>query len=434
MNKKSIYMRAGMSPAESFTAEDMLNRNIIGSNNGNLLYQYAISRTLMTEGVEVVPNRYKYREKDADIERINSECSCFIIPLADAFRADFVKELTKLTKLVDRLTIPCVVIGVGLRAPFEPNLKDGFPFDDAVRKFVKAVLNKSHMIGVRGQITADYLTTLGFIEGVDHTVIGCPSMYTFGRELVIPHKEITQASKVTYNTSITTPLPVQKFIMNNADKFKNSYYIPQVTSELRMLYTGAPSTDRQGLAYPTTIENPYCLDNRVQFFLNPNTWFDFFGDVDLSFGSRLHGNIAAILGGGQAVLIPKDSRTRELQNYHALPKLDMKDIHEDDNLLEKIENIDFCSPQKNQQRNFDHFISFLNKNGLNHIYEDDMNRKSAPLDDVLKTASILPPVESILECPHNEARRRMQEVTEESSWKTESRIARLYFKKWTNKI
>ena len=48
------------------------------------------------------------------MERWNAEYDMFLIPLANAFRTTFKKELKMLTDLVERLTIPCVVVGVGL--------------------------------------------------------------------------------------------------------------------------------------------------------------------------------------------------------------------------------------------------------------------------------------------------------------------------------
>lgn len=79
------------------------------------------------------------------------------MPLADAFREDFRPVLRNYTQLIRKLKIPVVVTGVGLRANYEPQLDEGFTFDEDVTNFVKAVLEKSAQIGVRGQITADYL-------------------------------------------------------------------------------------------------------------------------------------------------------------------------------------------------------------------------------------------------------------------------------------
>ena len=118
--------------------------------------------------------------------------------MADAVRADFVREMKGLTKLVKSLKIPCFVIGIGVRAPYEPEVDFSYSFDDVVREFLKAVLEKSAIIGVRGWITADYLSRLGFKEERDFTIIGCPSMYTFGGNGIKIRESVINSDSVVY--------------------------------------------------------------------------------------------------------------------------------------------------------------------------------------------------------------------------------------------
>src|SRR5699024_3693385 len=151
---KNILIRSGISPLETFDASYMVNKNSIGGNVGNLIYAYSVYKTLMTEGTNIVPDYYSRNPQNAD--EINEKYDSYIIPLADAFRTDFIHELKDYTKLIKKLKIPVIVIGVGLRAPSEPKLNEGFPFDDDVKEFVKAVLEKSNMLSVRGLITEDY--------------------------------------------------------------------------------------------------------------------------------------------------------------------------------------------------------------------------------------------------------------------------------------
>ena len=47
---RRILIRAGMLPTEQFDYIDMIERNLLGSNVGNLVYQYSIVRMLMTDG------------------------------------------------------------------------------------------------------------------------------------------------------------------------------------------------------------------------------------------------------------------------------------------------------------------------------------------------------------------------------------------------
>lgn len=387
---KNILIRSGISPLDNFNAAYMVNNNSIGGNVGNLIYAYTVYRTLMTEDTNIVPDYYSRNPNNAD--EINEKYDAYIIPLADAFRTDFIHELKDYTKLIKRLKIPVVVVGVGLRAPFEPKLNEGFPFDEDVQAFVEAVLEKSNMIGVRGQITADYLTRLGFREGVDHTVIGCPSMYAFGRELNIRETNITEDSLVTVNSSMLSPKNVLNFISRSMKEFPNHYFIPQWRKEMDLTYVGAPSISDKKVDYPTKMSDPVYMNDRVRFFLSAPSWIDYLSKVDFSFGARLHGNITATIAGTPSLIIPKDARMRELADYHSLTSLWYNDINEHTHIRDEIEKADFKSPEKVQAANFDNFINFLNKNKLEHIYSNEMNPRKVPLDEKLKAIDLLPPI------------------------------------------
>lgn len=397
---KNILIRAGMSPLDLFDASYILKYNSIGGNVGNLVYQYSIFRTLWTEDVTITPDYYSQDANKAD--EINEKYDCYIIPLADAFREPFIPALQRYTKLIKKLNIPVVVVGVGLRAPFEPKLNEGFPFDKAVKDFVSAVLEKSNIIGVRGQITADYLSRLGFKEGVDHTVIGCPSMYSFGRELNIRNTTITKESLISVNSSRMSPDNVLDFISRSMKEYPNHYFIPQWLRELKLTYTGYPPIAKDSNNYPVKMSDPTYMDDRVRFFLNVPTWLDFLKQADLSFGARLHGNITATIAGTPSLLIPKDARMRELAEYHQLTHVWYNDIDENTKLEDIIEKSDFQSPTKVQGKNFDHFIDFLNKNNIDHLYKDTLNPTSIPLDKKVSSINLQAPVNTIAGCDMKE--------------------------------
>lgn len=384
----------------------MIVRNSIGGNVGNLVYAYSVFRTLMTEGTTITPDYYRIHPADA--EQINKTYDMYIIPLADAFREDFVPSLRKYTQLIKKLTIPVVVIGVGLRAPFEPKLNEGFPFDEDVKAFVSAVLERSNMIGVRGEITAKYLSRLGFREGIDHTVIGCPSMYAFGRELKIRETNITPESMVTVNSSRLSPKHVLDFITKSMKEFPNHYFIPQWRKEMILTYAGAPALAKPADNYPVSMEDPAYKNDRVRFFLNVPTWLDFLRQADLSFGARLHGNIAATIAGTPSLLLPKDARMRELAEYHQLTHVMANEITDQTKLSELIETLNFHQPEKQQAQNFDHFISFLNQNELDHIYKEKAIPDTVPFEEKLSNTKLLPPVTTVSGCSSTETAKRWE--------------------------
>ncbi len=145
---KRYLIRSGIAPNEIKAPEEMILNNLIGGNIGNLIYAYSIYRNLTTENVEIVPDRYRINENDADY--INKNYDAYIIPLADAFRDTFVASLKAYTKLFKKLNIPVIVIGAGVKAPIDKNVEDGFSFDKEVKDFVNAVLERSNIIGLRG--------------------------------------------------------------------------------------------------------------------------------------------------------------------------------------------------------------------------------------------------------------------------------------------
>ena len=165
-----IYYRGGMSPFETFSPGYILTHNVIGTNVGNFLYLNGVLRSLMIDDNTVIQANY-YNTNYYKPEYVNENFDCFVIPLADAFRENFVNELNELTSFVKKLKIPCYVIGVGLKESYEPDFSQPKPQDEAVKKFVTAVLEKSNCIGVRGELTGKYLETLGFAEGRDFMVI-----------------------------------------------------------------------------------------------------------------------------------------------------------------------------------------------------------------------------------------------------------------------
>src|SRR5699024_1343351 len=83
---------------------------------------------------------------------------------------------------------------------------------------------------------------------------------------------------------------------------------------------------------------------------------------------------------------------RELADYHSLTSLWYNDINEHTHIRDEIEKTDFKSHEKEQAKNFNNFIDFLNKNKLKHIYSNEVNPTKVPLDEKLKAIDLLPPI------------------------------------------
>ena len=164
-------MRAGMSPLSSVPAWKVLTNNNIGNNLGNLLFPYSLFRTLTLEDVQIDTQKTEKKFSRKDIARFNQEYDCLILPYANAFRRSFKDSLKVVTRLVWQLRIPCIVTGVGFQRGTKDTWKDP-ELDRIVKAFMKAVLHKSALVGVRGEGTAEYLKGLGFVPEKHFTVIG----------------------------------------------------------------------------------------------------------------------------------------------------------------------------------------------------------------------------------------------------------------------
>lgn len=397
---KKILIRSGMLPHETHDEFELLKRDRFGSNNGNLIYQYSIVRTLMTDNVEIYSDNYMTNPKNA--EYINKTYDVYIIPLADAFRSNFIHKIRQYTKLINKLEIPVVVIGVGLKAPYDYDVKKGFDFDDDVKDFVNAVLSKSKIIGLRGQLTADYLESLGFVPEKDFSVIGCPSMYTFGKKINLKKIELSESSSISINASNIASENAMNFLNEISLKYKKYYFIPQSYQELLLNYFGFGEIGNVPYNFPRNIGSKFYKEGKVKYFLNAKSWFDYMKDIDISIGTRLHGNIVATINGTPSITIIHDARMKELADYHALPSISGEAIGKYNNLTQLINDIDFQKVEKQHEKRFNHFIDFIEENGLDHIYEENRNNIYAPLDKLIEATQFDTPIKTITAISHEE--------------------------------
>ena len=390
---KRILMRAAMSPFDNFSVQHTIMHNTIGTNSGNLIFQYSVCKTLMTGHDTVIDTLNTGRPyfTEDEIAAINENYDLFVIPLANAFRFRYQTELECLAGLVNGLKIPCVVIGVGLEAPLHAKKADKYPFDAAAKHFIKSVLNKSAMIGLRGEMTADYLSNLGFQAQRDFTVIGCPSMFMFGNALppLREKKPLTRESMICYNHKPGSPKNYLSFIDRCRDELPNHYFIAQVMNDLNLLYAGVPwpgkKPDTKG-GYPYSISHELLIQNRVRMFTNVPSWLAFLGQAQLSFGRRIHGSIAAVLAGTPSFIFAPDARVFELAQYHNIPHMLMKGVTRKTSIIELYETTDFTVMHQQHNKKFEHYSAFLSKNGLEHVYDGKRNYDTLPFDE--KIASI----------------------------------------------
>lgn len=347
-------------------ADECIVNDDIGSNAGNLIYANGVYRTLKHHDSEVDFDEYDIEEgrlREEDISRINETYDAYIIPLANAFRADYITKLKRFASCIRQLDIPCIIVGVGAQFPYEPDFEEPRPYDEAARDFISAALEKSVCVGVRGEITAHYLSLLGFKEGEEVIPIGCPSMFTFGDYLGCRPIELNENSIVSVNFAKSNKPEVRTWLFNLALGYRNGQVICQRLDELKRVYLGLASPRLNPLPVDE-LETRCFAEDRVRFYLEAEDWIRAMRLVDISIGGRIHGSIAAMLGGAPTIALPYDSRMRELAEYHKVPHIPEKDFNPSHDLETVIGGLDMQSHVRAHPDRYRVFCDFMQKNGL----------------------------------------------------------------------
>ncbi|WP_051196664.1 polysaccharide pyruvyl transferase family protein [Jonesia quinghaiensis] len=375
-----ILLRAGKSPFTSLEPEVALEgfgQGVWGSNVGNLIFGDSVHRLLSTPDVDITTNAFLTERAGVTqeyIAAINEQFDHFVIPLANAFRKSFLPLLSRLTDVIEQLTIPVTVVGVGVVGG-PKSLEDPVPTmepEDAavVQRFVRAVLARSATIGVRGEYTAQFLKNLGFGDDVVR-VVGCPSLFKFGPDLQITKKvdALTTDSAVTLNL---TPYVKEMGAISlaNVKKYRDLVYIPQITADLEMMMWGKNHEKYSRKELPVHVQHPLYVQDRMRFFVDSHTWSNYLGTRDFAFGTRIHGNIAALMAGTPAYVLAHDARTLELALHHGIPHTQVPDLAGRKDAAEFYDNADYSEFNSRQAGLFAAFSDFLVENNLEHIYLD----------------------------------------------------------------
>ncbi|MFT4108572.1 polysaccharide pyruvyl transferase family protein [Propionicimonas sp.] len=359
-----ILLRAHKSPFRAASATETISKRLIGSNVGNLMFSHASCRLLSVAGAEITTSKFER----LDPREVNENYDVAVVPLANAFRASLIDGVRDMAALFEKLTIPVVVLGVGAQGPVSGEFQAS-ELDDVVKRFMRAVLDRSGSVGVRGELTAKYLANLGF--GEEHVrVIGCPSLFLRGPQLEIVRKveELTPYSRISLNVSPYRPL-IGPISLDHAKRYPNLMYTAQDQRTLGLMLNGvfdAPYALPEGS--PTSLDHPLIRDNRVRFCLDPSTWMDYLSTFDFSFGTRIHGTIAALLGSTPGLLLAHDSRTLELATYHQIPYRVLNRRTSEVDATRLYAKADWGPTMSGHAERWERMASFLASHDLRHVY------------------------------------------------------------------
>ncbi len=351
------------------------------ANPGDMVYAGGMMDVLRTgPDDEFIPTGYcSYNGGlPLSMDEINATCAAGILPFADHLRDSRIRLLNRYASLVRKLKIPVVVPCIGVR--------DGEVSRDtdiATKRFVSAVLDKSARIGLRGETTARYLEKLGFSRERHFTVVGCPSIYGAGPDLT-PMAWPESPDSCAFGLARRAGEVVNRFLFDSASKVPRRRCISQSWFECGYYFLS------RGVTRDPTHRVPWFRDMVVstirdgdyRYFYNLNDWKRCLRGCDCSMSARIHGTILALRCGVPAAIVPFESRTRELAEFHAIPLVLPEEIQPGDTIDKFAERFDFDAMRKRHRENFAAFLDFLRKNGLKTVFEHGGSVLPSPGEDV----------------------------------------------------
>ena len=174
---------------------------------------------------------------------------------------------------------------------------------------------------------------------------------------------------------------------------------------------------------PVSLKHPLIRENRVRFFLDPKTWFDHLAEYDFSFGTRIHGNIAALLAGTPAVLLAHDSRTLELAHYHQIPHRVIDQLPERPDAAQLYAEADWSDLNETHADRWAEFSDFLHEQGLRHVYDEGESRRTASTAELAATG-FPPPVETLMGLSPQQLYAMKRQIVDQRDEIAEARAAR----------
>lgn len=394
-------------PREAVGALDTLDRGFLRANSGNLMFNDGAFHAVSAPGTEVVVSDLRR----VDPAQVDAEFDHVVLPLANAFRPQFADRLAAMTRLLKRITVPATVLGVGAQSSHDFSTEQLAPGEPAARRFASAALDRGPSIGVRGAFTAEWLRSLGF---ADVEVIGCPSMFRHGPELpraasTLEPGALDGTSRVVLAMDRHDEGAAWDLARRALGAHPRLEYVAQTTADLELLLWGRSRREPPASWVPTTLDHPLLSEDRTRFFLDVRTWVEHLRGADFVVGTRIHGNLAAILAGATAHVITHDSRTRELAEHFELPSTPLHRVLPSTTVADLHRASDTSRTVAGHPARFAAYTAFLEQHGIPHTWA---HGGATSLDERLVDVVLPGPVRSLAVVGTDEVSARLLELAD----------------------
>lgn len=341
----------------------------VGQNTGNLLFTNAVWNQ-----IDGPKERFNFT---FDPEKLNERVEALVIPAANWLSPHV--DFSDLADLVERLTIPVVLIGLGAQ---NHDFTGHVPIPEGTVRFIRAVADRSASISVRGDYTRKILKKLGI---TNVTVTGCPSLYHDFRRFERPPAPLRiriERGLVHSTRYAASYAPFAQTDSVHRQLFRFAYaegldlLIQSEPEEMALLtgYSGPDDIDGRLRNLLIEIYQAESWDAlldywraRVRLYFDVDSWARSLDAYDYVIGTRLHGTIMALNSGVPGVLIHHDSRTREMVEFAAIPSVDARGFQVTPaRIRSRIERADYAAYYTRREANKATYRAFLERNSLPH--------------------------------------------------------------------
>lgn len=346
---------------------DMLEQKFrrVGGNSGNLIFYEAVKEEINYSDIINVTATREDVSKDSRIIVPSSNFLCHV---------DNPIFFERFVKFFDEIDNPITFCGLGAQSTKELNtpkklVNSLLPIQI---EFFKKLSERSVAIGVRGEFTADCLEQMGI---TNVRIIGCPSFYRYldGQypEIKKPTKDYVQ---VTYTPGTVERSKILKLGLKN-----KCAWVVQEMGEFPKTITICSRENISPIWLARKVPMLFFDGTKVlnyskdysKIFWDVNEWNKFYAENEISFafGTRFHGNMAALRNGVPALWVTHDSRTKELAEFLKLPNISIKDFSKINSIEEMFDYCDYSNLRSNYKKMCENYISYLDENELNHKYK-----------------------------------------------------------------
>lgn len=335
------------------------NWSMYGGNTGNKVFLSAIEQYV------TLPYNTVIHMSELESNNMHVEYDYIIEGASNLINPFYSQRIEERISFYSKQSKPIFVLGLGIQARNQEELNlIKYKHGDLIKQYVDVIYRSGGRISTRGYITKEFLETL---TGVNVDALGCPSLYQNGRNLKVEKKIVSKGEfKYTLNGH-SEDFKRKEYQRIFSEYIDNGWYIDQ--DEYMPLLLG----NRENME--AFLENPIMIARYYSYYLLENFWtkgkMDIFWNIydwsafllkhhiDFSFGSRIHGNIIAILNGIPACVYAKDLRTREIAEYYDIPIFDS--IIKKKDLFDIYNEIDYDNFNNNFGLRYDKFSNYLMK-------------------------------------------------------------------------